>query len=59
VIAHRPGTIRQADRTVVLKGGEVAEQGTHDELLRRGGAHAELYRLQFGSQQPAAGAPAR
>ena len=50
MIAHRLGTIRQADRIMVLKGGRVAEQGTHDELLARGGEYAELYRLQFGSQ---------
>jgi ABC-type multidrug transport system fused ATPase/permease subunit len=53
VIAHRLGTIRQADRIMVLKGGKIAEQGTHDELLARGGEYAELYRLQFGSQAAA------
>jgi ABC-type multidrug transport system fused ATPase/permease subunit len=51
VIAHRLGTIKQADRIVVLKDGRVAEQGTHDELLRRGGEYADLYKLQFGSQE--------
>ena len=48
VIAHRLGTIKQADRIVVLKGGQVAEQGNHEELLARGGEYAELYKLQFG-----------
>ena len=57
VIAHRLGTIRQADRIVVLKGGRVAEQGTHDELLGRGGEYASLYQLQFGGE-PRAGARA-
>ena len=50
VIAHRLGTIRQADKIMVLKGGKIAEQGTHDELLERGGEYAELYKLQFGDQ---------
>ncbi len=54
VIAHRLGTIKQADRIVVLKGGRVAEQGTHDELVAKGGEYAELYRLQFGKQEKAA-----
>ena len=53
VIAHRLGTIRQADTIMVLKGGKIAEQGTHDELLARGGEYAELYKLQFGSQAAA------
>ncbi len=48
VIAHRLGTIKQADQIMVLKDGRIAEQGTHDELLARGGEYAELYRLQFG-----------
>jgi ABC-type multidrug transport system fused ATPase/permease subunit len=58
VIAHRLGTIRQADRIVVLKGGRVAEQGTHEELLGRGGEYASLYELQFGGQAQGAGAKA-
>jgi subfamily B ATP-binding cassette protein MsbA len=58
VIAHRLGTIRQADRIVVLKGGRVAEQGTHDELIGRGGEYASLYELQFGGETRGAGAKA-
>ena len=56
VIAHRLGTIKQADRIMVLKGGCIAEQGTHDELITKGGEYASLYELQFGGA--AAAAPA-
>jgi subfamily B ATP-binding cassette protein MsbA len=52
-IAHRLSTIRDANKIIVLKGGVVAEEGTHDELLAKGGVYAELYRIQFSSQ-PAA-----
>ncbi len=46
-IAHRLSTIRDADKIIVLKGGVVAEQGTHRELLDLGGVYAELYHIQI------------
>lgn len=49
VIAHRLSTIRNADVILVMENGHIAEQGSHMELLRRGGAYAGLYRAQFES----------
>jgi ABC-type multidrug transport system fused ATPase/permease subunit len=46
MIAHRLSTIRGANRIIVLKGGIVAEQGTHEELIALGGEYAELFRVQ-------------
>ena len=47
VIAHRLSTILKADRILVVKGGVIAEQGTHEELLELGGIYRELYETQF------------
>jgi ATP-binding cassette subfamily B protein len=47
VIAHRLSTIRDADTILVMERGSIVEQGTHDDLLARGGAYAALYQSQF------------
>jgi subfamily B ATP-binding cassette protein MsbA len=47
VIAHRLSTVERADRILVLSDGAIIESGPHAELLARGGAYAELYRMQF------------
>ena len=48
IIAHRLSTVRLADRIVTVERGRVIEDGTHEELIRRGGRYAALYRLQGG-----------
>ena len=47
VIAHRLATIRDADKILVLEGGQIIDQGTHDQLVAKGGRYAELAKLQF------------
>ena len=47
VIAHRLSTIKDADVILVMKDGDIVEQGTHDELLAKNGFYADLYNSQF------------
>nr|MCU0474559.1 ABC transporter ATP-binding protein/permease [Anaerolineae bacterium] len=51
VIAHRLSTIREADRILVMRRGEIVEQGTHAELLRAKGMYAGLYERQFADEE--------
>ena len=51
VIAHRLSTVHRADMILVMKDGEIAEQGTHQELLARGGLYRDIYELQLRPQE--------
>ncbi len=51
IIAHRLSTVRQADLVLVIRDGQIVEQGSFTELLRRRGPFASLYRTQFGLQE--------
>ena len=55
VIAHRLSTVRNADTIVVLDGGRIVEQGTHDALLARGGLYAQFVGHQTGTALATAG----
>ena len=48
IVAHRLSTVRLADRIVTIDHGRITEDGTHNELIRKGGRYASLYRLQSG-----------
>ena len=54
IVSHRVSTVRGADQIVVLEQGRVAESGTHEALVRRGGLYAELYRKQLLEDELAA-----
>ena len=51
VVAHRLSTIKDADLVLVISDGKIAESGSHDELLKRGGMYKTLYELQFKAQE--------
>ncbi len=51
VVAHRLSTIRNADQILVLSGGGIAEEGTHEELLTQNGIYRQLYEIQFREQE--------
>jgi ABC-type multidrug transport system fused ATPase/permease subunit len=50
IIAHRLSTVRAADRIIVLRDGQIIEEGNHDDLLAQGGHYAELYTTYFRHQ---------
>jgi ATP-binding cassette subfamily B protein len=50
LIAHRLSTVRRADRIIVLREGQIIEQGSHDALMQAGGHYAELYDTYFRHQ---------
>ena len=54
IVAHRMSTVRDADIIAVLDQGRLVEQGTHDELLERNNAYADLYRKQLLEEELAA-----
>jgi ATP-binding cassette subfamily B protein len=53
IIAHRLSTVKNADLILVMKDGDIVEQGRHEELLEKGGLYAEIYESQFDSSVPA------
>ena len=56
VIAHRLSTIRGSDKIVVVQDGQIAEQGSHDELMNKGGLYSHLYNMNFATMEAPQGA---
>ena len=54
IISHRISTLMDCDQIIVLEDGKIAEQGTHEELIAKGGIYGEIYELQTGSGEEAA-----
>jgi ATP-binding cassette subfamily B multidrug efflux pump len=54
IVSHRISTVREADQILVLEGGRIAERGTHDALVSRGGLYADLYKKQLLEEELAA-----
>ena len=54
IIAHRLSTVRSADRIIVLQKGHIIEEGSHKNLIAKGGHYAELYDTYFRHQSPQA-----
>ena len=50
IIAHRISTIRDADEIIVMDKGHIAQQGSHDELIKKEGPYKDLYMTQFAGQ---------
>ncbi|HEY3321372.1 MAG TPA: ABC transporter ATP-binding protein [Planctomycetota bacterium] len=57
IVSHRLSVIRPCDVIVVIEGGKLAEQGTHAQLLQRGGIYAQMYRMQMGEEAHVISAP--
>ena len=51
IISHELNLIRDADKIIVIKAGEIEQMGTHDELIRAGGLYANLYAMQSGQRE--------
>jgi len=56
IIAHRLSTVRDADRILVIDNGKIVEEGSHEELIKKGGLYSHLYKMQF--KEPEKEAPA-